>query len=80
MNYGKREETEQLKARADTLEWQLKKTRGLLLASLARSGRNSRLAKRFYQLRGQLFSTPSPADNDSRSDNKAALYEQLTQC
>jgi len=64
--------------RADTFEWHAKKARGLLLVFMLRQKRNIKLAKSFYQMRGTLFGTAGgdgANENESRSENKAALYE-----
>ena len=77
MSQGDRGEVEQHKLRADSFEWKLKKARGLLMQVMFRQRHIQQVAKSFYQMRGQVFGTNTP-DNDSRSENKAALYEQLT--
>lgn len=47
---------------------------------MLRQKKNMKLAKNFYQMRGSIFGTNNPNDNESRSENKAALYDQIHQC
>ena len=66
--------------KADNADFHKKKAKGLLLVFMLRQKRNLRMAKSFYQIRATLFAKSAekdPADESNRSENKAALYDQI---
>ncbi len=75
MSFGNAKEVEQSKLKVQNAEFHTKKARAMVLSLLSAKRKGMQQARGFYLLKSNLLG--GNHDHDSRSETKAALYDQI---